>query len=294
MPHKKPFRPFLDMRHWGIPDASWKTEEREVDELVSGRGRARLFLGCYGEKEIRGAIRKYSIQETLEERGLGTYRIVMDASNPDSQELRIFPVLDTDLERHRRAADQPLAEVILRESLLAPSESIMPEAEPCPYLVIQWICLQNPLADFDRKALLPGQKYPGLGVGSKVLEMLEALIDKLHLEGIINRPEFLHNALMYARVFRFVNPEAQGRLEALRAQLERMNLWQIAWAADRGYLLENGEKHFRWYQAEQVWGTCESLLRYFGSDAYRRIVRETREKVAYSLAPDTPPEYRPR
>jgi len=158
-----------------------------------------LGLGYYNEEAIREAFQRFSIQARLDELGLGNYRLAMDAANPDSQELRLFPVIDSKRAGLADLEQEPIAEVITREALLSPDVSMVPEPDPCPYLVIQWICLQDLPAKFDKKKLLPGQKYPGLGAGLKILKMLEALIQRLHLEGIINRPEFLHNAMMYSR-----------------------------------------------------------------------------------------------
>jgi hypothetical protein len=288
----KPFRPFLDMIYHGIPDASWKSDDKTMEALVSGRGEARLFLGHYAEEDIIEVFGRYSIQDTLERLGLEKYRITMDASNPDAQELKVHLVQEGADARHLADREKALiAEVILREAVLAPNEALDKHAKSCPYLVIQWICLQNPLASFDPKDLLPGQRFPGLGAGQKVLRMFEALINRLHLEGIVNRPEFLHNALMYSRVFEFVNPEVQGRLKALKRQLGHLNLWQVAWAAEKGYVVEDGvRRRFRWYQSEQVWANCESMVRFFESSFYQDRLKETEERARYELSDDTPDE----
>jgi hypothetical protein len=294
MPRGKPFRPFFDMIYKGIPDASWKTAETSIGELVSDRGSARLFLGHYTEDEIRAAFRRFSIQEKLDELGLGHYRIFLDASNPDHQELKLFPVI-SDSSAYRKGIDtEPIAEVILREALLSPAEHFLKNAETRPYLVIQWICLQNPLAKFEEKNLLPGQRYPGLGVGQNVLKMLDAMIHTLHLEGIVNRPEFLHAAIIYSRVFQFVNPEAQGRLGALRRDLAALDLWQIAWASENGHIIEDGSRtRFTWFQSEQVWTSCDDMVRYFESDTYKIAVREAEKKAGYVISPGAPDEFKP-
>jgi len=91
-----------------------------------------------------------------------------------------------------------------------------------------------------------------------------------------------------------VNPEAQGRLNAIKNQLAHLTLWQVAWASEKGFIVEDGKKgRFRWYQSEQVWPTCKSMVRYFSSDEYRKKVKETEENATYTLAPDTPPDYLP-
>jgi hypothetical protein len=228
------------------------------------------------------------------ELGLGHYRIHIDAGNPDAQELKLFPVI-SDPSVYRSGIDtEPIAEVILREAMLSPAEHFLKNAETRPYLVIQWICLQNPLATFDPADLLPGQRYPGLGVGQKVLKVLDALIHTLHLEGIVNRPEFLHAAIIYSKVFQFVSPEAQGRLQALRRDLAALDLWQIAWASEKGHILEDGSRtRFGWYQSEQIWTASDDMVRYFESDTYKIQVREAEKKATYAISPGAPAEFRP-
>jgi len=118
----------------------------------------------------------------------------------------------------------------------------------------------------------------------KAMEMLAALCERLHLEGIINRPEFVHNAILYSRFFKFLNPIAEGRLSALRRDLKRLTLWQIAWGVHRGLVTEDGKgTFFQWFQSEQVWPDCEESHSYFESAAYLDVVAAVEEKSWYSV-----------
>jgi len=288
--HKiKPFRPFIDMIYGGIPDA---TLQECVDALPE-RGKSRLLLGYYDESDIRKALEHFSIQKKLDELGLGNYRIYMNTSNPDFQELRFFVKEKNTREIILLKNSEPIAEIILREALLSPPTRFTVNTKPCPYLVVQWLRLQNPFAKFNPENLLPGQKFPGLGVGKKVMEMLHSLIKNLHLKGVVNRPEFLHNAILYSKTFKFVNPESQGRLNALKRDLKNLNLWQIAWAAHEGFIIENDNKKLsNWYQAEQVMDGCEHMEKYFQSKFYEKECKKIEEETHFSLSPDTPLKYR--
>ena len=283
MHRKRLFRPFWDMIHLGIPDCSVDGGEA-IDELVSGRGEARLFLGLYGEEGIRERLRHYSVHTRLAELGLADYRVFLDAADPDHQEVRLVPSGS----RADRERAEPIAEVIVRESLLRPVEALGSTLGPLAFLVIQWIRLQNPTAPFDPAALLPGQKYPGLGLGRKVMEMLAALTERLHLQGIINRPEFAHNAVLYSEYFKFLNPVAEGRLLALKRDLGRLGLWRLAWAVEKGLVLEDGSRDFfRWYQSEQVWPDCAALDAYFASPDYVDTVASVEAKATYSISQES-------
>jgi len=291
MPHRKQlFKPFWDMVHVGIPEIMAENEPEEMAGLIPTRGAARLFLGCYDEELIREAIGRYGIQERLDALGLGDYFMIIDAADPDRQELRVYPA---GRRAPRSGTDgggggpddfEPIAELILRESLLAPKEGVYPTPRPFSFLVIQWIRLQDPRAPFDPARLLPGQHRPGLGAGRKVMELLRALTRRRGLEGMVNRPEFVHNAILYSEAFSFLNPEPQGRLEAIKRLVRERSLRDVAWGVEKGLVVEDGLRtFFRWYQSEQVWPGCDELRDYFASARYRDEVRRVRETATYRL-----------
>lgn len=292
MKHIKPFRPFRDMIYLGIPDASIFPSESDMQEILPEKARARLFLGIYDENSIKEAIERFSIQQKLNELGLGKYRIIMNTSNPDYQELKILPVNEANTGRSDNLEIEPIAEIILREALLGiPFDN--EKTKSFPFLVVQWIRLQNPRATFDPETLLPGQKFPGLGVGSKVMQMLKTLIERLHLVGVVNRPEFIHNAIIYSKSFKFLNPEAQGRLIALQRDLKEMNLWQIAWAVFKGFVIEDEKTNFfNWFQSEQIMSGCPELESYFSRKHYINSVIEVANNASYRLSEKTPEKYR--
>ena len=80
MSHRKPFRPFLDMSYLGVPDASLDLGDEDMEELMTGRGSARLFLGYYDEEKVREGLQRFSVQTRLNEMGLGHYCVLLDAS----------------------------------------------------------------------------------------------------------------------------------------------------------------------------------------------------------------------
>jgi len=116
------------------------------------------------------------------------------------------------------------------------------------------------------------------------MQMLRALADKRNLDGIVNRPEFLHNAVLYSPYFRYLNPVAEGRLQALKRDTAGKTRWDLGWAAVKGMLLEGGKPSLLpWYQAEQIWPNNPELTRYFQSDGYRSQVDKVRENTAFEL-----------
>lgn len=296
MTWRKPFRPFRDMIHLGVPTLTGNDDFTDLAGLIPGRGAGRLLLGKYGEEQIREAVTRFGIWDRVKGLGFVDFSVAIDASDPDHQRVQFHAIRSAvavgeedmpDSSVEALSTSEPVAEIILREALLKPTPELMACQRALQMLVIQWICLQNPLATVDRRTLLPGQKYAGLGAGSQIMEMLIGLARQKKLDGIVNRPEFIHNAILYSRFFKYLNPDPEGRLRGLVQQLAHLSMRQIAWAVDRGWVLEDDSKAwFRWYQSEQVWPNCAELHRHFDQSDYRRKVEETMNRVRFTLVPD--------
>ena len=270
------------MTYEGIPDFQTPEDFDGLVNLVPGRGRGNLLLGCYDEAFVRERFAHYGV---LQHRAGLDYRdltITLNASNPDHQLLEVHPLL-----KDGHPGPHALAEVILREVLLTPDPAIMPGSRSFALLVIQWLRLQNPLVQHDPGTLLPGQLFPGLGLGRTVIEMLQGITRRRHLEGIVNRPEFLHNAWLYSPHFHYLDPVAEGRLLALKRDLAEFNLWQVAWAAHQRLIIEDRERAvFHWYQGEQVLPQCDDLRDCFCSTDWLATVNQVSSSCRYSISSD--------
>ena len=92
--------------------------------------------------------------------------------------------------------------------------------------VIEWMCMQNPLKEFDVEVRpqLPGQKHRGLGAGRKVGPMLVHLANIKGRDGLLNFPEYFHNAIIYEmQGFRFINPAFQGYYRTLMGMFSEIS-----------------------------------------------------------------------
>ncbi len=68
--------------------------------------------------------------------------------------------------------------------------------------------------------------------------MFLGMAERLKLDGIVSCPEFAHNAVPYETVFRFFDPAAQGRFEALPAASAQWTLAALAWGVETGCVLD--------------------------------------------------------
>ncbi len=291
MDWRKPLRPFLDLKYLSGTDFG-KDDGLGYDECLPGRGQAHLLLCTFGEREIRSALRHFGITDRLKGLGYSHFDLVVDASDLEHQRLQFFGWAQlatgqrsgTDLSVAPSRVESPLGEVILREAVMQPAVPAFTKTRPFSLLIIQWIRLQDPLRSAAAKTLLPGQEHPGLGLGEAVMDMLKAMAKMRRLEGMINRPEFLHNAVLYSRHFHFLNPEVKGRLQAIQRDLPHLTLRQLSWAADKGLIVEDEDAvFFRWFQAEQIWPNCDELQEFLRSAAYRDATTAAFEGHRYRL-----------
>ena len=113
---------------------------------------------------------------------------------------------------------------------------------------IDWITLQNPLADFTpERPRLPGQKYPGLGIFHEVMEVFYAVARRLHLDALLLVVDHFHNAVIYNPSFFFVDPRRQAELVAIERAGAGRSLQDMALALEAGLLYRDRSEPYAWH-----------------------------------------------
>ena len=145
--------------------------------------------------------------------------------------------------------------------------------------------MQNPRLDFSsKKPQLPGQEYPGLGVGSDALEMLVFAARRLGLKGIVNIPDHYHNAYFYSRIFIFEKPDNQARLMAIIRDTRGKSINEVAWAIEKGKLLDvKLNKPFKWEIAKQILPLESKWRKIYTSWSYKNLVSWKQRDVKFKL-----------
>ncbi|MBI5525089.1 MAG: hypothetical protein HY897_02065 [Deltaproteobacteria bacterium] len=248
--------------------------------ILPGLGDDRLFLDTYEEAMIREPLEAYGIMDGLRARGFKKIRIELNTSDPSFQQLLVYS--------DDPPCSDPLAEIALHRGSFA---TRAPFAEKLhglvlPMLFISWLRLQNPLKNGfqPERPRLPGQKHPGLGLGNEVMVMLSALGQKLLTEGLANTPEYPHNAVLYSQRFMYLDPEAEGRLQALKRDLRKHGLADASWGIMLGCVTEaDSGRVLEWFKEEQILPLGHVLRAYFHSRAYRTAARTAAASVKYVL-----------
>jgi hypothetical protein len=259
----------------GLPSAD------EVATLVPSRSHGTMLLDHYAPEDVREALGRYGVVQRLAVRGFGEPEVELETAEPEHQVVRVRAV--------REGRSWLLGEAFLRAGEFeteAPFAEVL-HGRRMRMLFIQWLRLQDPSRAFTaERPALPGQDHPGLGVGREVMAMFLGMADRLEFAGIVSCPEFAHNAVLYKRSFRFFDPAAQGRFEALATLVPRSRLAELAWAVERGRVLDGltGEP-LRWAREEMLCPTSALLREHFEAAAYHRRADEARQAAHYRLEP---------
>ncbi|RVU44913.1 hypothetical protein EA187_10270 [Lujinxingia sediminis] len=232
-----------------------------------------LWLGFYTEDGLRIALEKYGFMRDLERIGFRDRRLELRTDDPDEHLLRIWS--------DKPHCDAPLVELVVRRDFLqAPGLGDQPTTH-IPVLNIEWLLLQNPATDFSpERPPLPGQRYPGLGVGPQVMELLRNVCQRLELGALVTVPSYFHNAIFYSEEFRHFDPYWQGAFLALcrdvMPQAEgsvAASSWGLYWE-----MVENKnapkKQPFDWFQQLMVYPISERLRAYFDTRDYQREVQQ--------------------
>ena len=238
------------------------------------------FLDKYSIKDVSNIIKGSPINEALDRVGIDDWYVEFELSDSFNH----YMYLRTHKYTHK---DQYIAFLIVRvdghPKIKVNSHSPKMrkfidkniDFEKLNILHIQWLSLQNPGATFSKsRPRLPGQKYPGSGIGKSVFYVIRSLCIINRRDGIMNVPEHFHNAVMYNGFF-FLDPENEAHFEKMKEDLtddiKNYGLAAVSWAVGIGALRLDGKKYL-WNPGEQVYPLSRPTFAYFNSLNYTEKV----------------------
>ena len=247
----------------------------------SSRNSSSLFLGKYSEDGIKFVIERFGLDRQARHRGIRHLDVVVDTKDPYRHRLTIY-------NGRTRDRDHMVMDFVARYQHLVPRD-IDAENEyslQLKVLTIEWLLLQNPKAVFShRRHPLPGQSYPGLGLGDQLLALFTLMGRHLQVDGIINVPEYFHTGLIFSKRFVFLSPHVQALVHQVARDLwKKYRLAVIAWASatDSIINIETGQPQI-WEPRRQIIPIQSQLKQYFKSDGYVRISQSLKDEKVFTL-----------
>jgi hypothetical protein len=253
------------------------TPENIFEKPIEERGEA-YFLGYYSPAGLEYALEKYGFFDELRKKGYKNLELIFNIDNPYKHRMALYT--------EKKEPNFLLGELVVKRRHLTVSS-------PFPHVVnerdfeviyIEWLCMQNLKGNFTKdRPRLPGQKYPGLQMGTFVLELLVIACKRLRTAGLLTIPEFFHNAQMYSPSFKYLNPLYAGKQQAIvRDLLSNYTLSEVSWAIDLKCVYEN-DSPFDWFVSEQIIPIERDLKEYFNCKEYMKAVKKYTETYRYTL-----------
>jgi hypothetical protein len=249
----------------------------EVDDQLATH-RSGLFLGLWDEPALAAALEQEGVLAALRARvGAEVSVRVLAAEGL----LRIY------------RADRPETPDSLLVELKAHIECAPPErlrALGFPagtLLAIDSMLMQDPGRPFPPgRRPLPGQRYPGLGIGLQVLEAIRRGAQRLRATAVIGIPAYYHAAVLYHRLFAFADPVAEGRFQALRRDLRGLALAEATTAIEEGRVRDGtSAAPYRWEGVEMVLPIGARARAYLRDPRYGDAAARTLAGTRFVLAP---------
>jgi acetoin utilization deacetylase AcuC-like enzyme len=242
-----------------LTESGEMTSEEIEEELGIRPRRHRVLLGFYTAQGIEHAFYRYGVLDQLERLGYRQFRTALDRPGA-GERVRLFG--------QSGGQDHLLMEAVLERKHVAGVE----------VLYVHWLSLRNPRAQFsDRRPRLPGQEVPGLGLAREVGTMLARMAIRLGLGGVVFRPAHYHTAYAARHEFQFVDPDRQGRFEALIRDLAGVPLLEATTAVSEGKVRLDGAP-YAWEADEMAFWLRESPAEPGEVERERDRVRFTYER----------------
>ncbi len=159
------------------------------------------------------------------------------------------------------------------------------DAPTLDMIVIEWLSSQNPHNTFSpHKPQLPGQKRPGLGCLSFLMDMMYIVGKEVIKDGFMDIPDHMHGAIMYSRKFKFFNPVHEAILKAILRDLSNYSLLDISWGMITETIYDKATGLPQEYNpSEQIFPVSKRMKKYYESRKYRRKFKEVFSKKKYYL-----------
>lgn len=251
--------------------------ENDLFTLNIGKRGYSLFLGFYSEAGIKLALDKYGIYGMLQNNGFDRVITHVDTTDTFKHRLCLYDGVKNN--------DKLIAEIELKRDFITinPPFEIRQPLQTIPGLVINWLRLQNYKALFtENRPRLPGQRFPGLGLAKHVIELLSIICWRLKIGCITINPEHYHNAVMYSKIFRFVNPETQSKFETLKTYLDQYPLYKASWGVALGCVHDCfRDETFTWFSEKQIVAFDKRLLELFQGKEYKSFIKENKKKYSF-------------
>lgn len=222
----------------------------------------------FNPEEVETMLEESSLLNAVQKRGYPDAKLHLDVLNEYDNRIYI-----------RTKSDQILVHLRLKVSEF----QLKGDEEKFPMVYIDWLLTQNIKLNPKklRKQLYFGQEYPGLGVLNELTEFIRLICRGMGSAGAFNVPEYFHDAVLFSRKFRFIDPEKEGMFRALVHCFRRVNLREISRKIHQGKILFEDGTPYQWRYGEMITCSDSYLEKKIFNESYFRKSTEIRDKTQF-------------
>jgi hypothetical protein len=230
------------------------------------------FVDTYTARGIRTVIHEYGLEEKMAAQGLGDFELRISEEDPFRHRLELLVLPDGP---GFGGDGEPGPTHIMDLRLHLSSVALPGVQEHADVVIVDWLLMQNPRRSFTReRPRLPGQRYPGTGLGRDVAQLLVIMCRRLGREGLLTVPERYHLAELYAKGgWRAPAPEADRDLDAVIAATRDLSLAGRAWALERGFITDEDGEPVTYAPHERVFPVSPRLERAMAPGGFLWLAR---------------------
>jgi len=263
-----------------IVETSPLIEGKDIFSDLVGKEGTSLFLGMFTMAEVTAVLKKRNFLNDARRRNLWPLAYDLDSSEFPLQRFQIF--------YKKKDPRNVIVDLKIKEGKFKPKEEFAGDipgpAREYDFLILDWLTLQNPLKSFTQdRTSLPGQNYPGLNLGKKVLDIFEYLARLRKKDAVLAYPAYFHNALLFSRQFRFLNPAKEAEVMAIRESFPDVPFKELAWIVHLECLRGKNNEVYEWKAEEQLYPLAKVWKQYFGSKKYREREKESFKGFRFSI-----------
>ncbi len=248
-------KPQQDENDWGL-------NEEELG--MPGQNVETRFLGTFSRYAVEFALVEYGLMNRLHRLGFKDLRLAIDLDDPLGHTLRV-----------QTGGVDPLVVLELKLKIDRPRNCDL------AFLNVEWLLIQDSRSRFEMsRALLPGQKYPGLGLLRDTAAVLVVLCERLELDGLAFTPTHYHLAALSRPLALCPDPVQEGRFRALKKAVSGLDLRSAGMAVESGKVMDDSSgDFFVWVPSRLVIPVSKNQKMGFESAEFRKLM-ETGEREA--------------
>jgi acetoin utilization deacetylase AcuC-like enzyme len=242
----------------------WRLTEEDLVGVLPEAPRRTRFLGHFSQHGVELVLERLGLLDQLRLLGFRHPTVEVDLTGSVGDTVRIF--------------SHPDRRELLVELRVNRNTRVV---TGCEVLVIEWLLLQNPRADFGPyRRPLPGQKFPGLGLLKEVFGWLVVVAEMLDLDGIYYVPASYHVAIQSRRRVRFLKPEHEAWMQALDELFDGLSLAEASKIVADGRVQDRISGYaLSWQGYPMVLPVSDKLREKVSGAAYEDRVTEILDRI---------------